>query len=410
MRTKQKLTFVAALAVGSFSGCPAARAVAAQNTQPLQAVHPGANRRCPVQAAANATLGQASTQISLAQYQDAAVTLKPLVEAGCDPRASLLFAAAIEAGGDAPGALDVLERAHAAWPMNTSIAASLARQYLNAGQTDKAVQALKHFEVTSRTPQQEMEEAVLVYFAAHQLASAHAVAAAEYREYPSLHTLLLLANALQLEGRYPEVNQLLQGKREAFADQPEFLITLAESESDAAIYPQARKDLEQAIVLDPKSHQAHYLLGYVLLRMNDADPAIGEFHRAIDLGSRQPRTFYQLALALRSKQDDAGEEQALTSALAIDDRYAPAQCEVGRILLEQHRASDALDHLNAAIQYNPHSEEAYFLLVKAYRELGERDKSEEMVKRLVALKRENRNGRQSPKGPDAPINDAPLKR
>jgi thioredoxin-like negative regulator of GroEL len=64
----------------------------------------------------------------------------------------------------------------AAWPMNTSIAASLAREYLNAGQTDKAAQALKHFQVTSSTPQQEMEEAVLVYFAAHQLASAHAVA------------------------------------------------------------------------------------------------------------------------------------------------------------------------------------------------------------------------------------------
>ncbi len=331
-----------------------------------------------------------------AHYQEAAGTLKPLAEASCDARASLLFAAAMEAGGDTATATDVLEHAHAAWPMNTSIAASLAREYMNAGQTDKAAQALKHFQATSATPQQEMEEAVLVYFAAHQLASANTVAAADYKVYPSLHTLLLLANALQLEGRYPEVNQLLEGKRETYADQPEFFITLAESESDAAIYPQARKDLERAIVLDPKSHQAHYLLGYVLLRMNDADGAIGEFHTAIDLGSRQPRTFYQLALALRSKQDDAGEEQALTSALAIDDHYAPAQCEVGRILLEEHRASDALGHLKAAIQYNPHSEEAYFLLVKAYKELGEKDKSEEMVKRLVALKRENRNRSQSP--------------
>jgi predicted Zn-dependent protease len=396
MRTTRTLALIVALAAGSFSSCRAARVEAEQNTQPLPAVHPEASRRCPPHDVANATLGQASTLMAEAHYQEAAGTLKPLAEASCDARASLLFAAAMEAGGDTATATDVLEHAHAAWPMNTSIAASLAREYMNAGQTDKAAQALKHFQATSATPQQEMEEAVLVYFAAHQLASANTVAAADYKVYPSLHTLLLLANALQLEGRYPEVNQLLEGKRETYADQPEFFITLAESESDAAIYPQARKDLERAIVLDPKSHQAHYLLGYVLLRMNDADGAIGEFHKAIDLGSRQPRTFYQLALALRSKQDDAGEEQALTSALAIDDHYAPAQCEVGRILLEEHRTSDALGHLKAAIQYNPHSEEAYFLLVKAYKELGEKDKSEEMVKRLVALKRENRNRSQSP--------------
>ena len=63
--------------------------------------------------------------------------------------------------------------------------------------------------------------------------------------YPSLD-MLLLANALQLEGRYTNANRLLQDKRETYADRPEFFITLAESESDAAIYPQARKDLERA--------------------------------------------------------------------------------------------------------------------------------------------------------------------
>jgi tetratricopeptide (TPR) repeat protein len=335
------------------------------------------------------------------RYQDAAQILQPLSDMECDPHVSLLLAAAIEAGGDAAKATEVLERAHGEWPLNTSIAASLAREYLNAGQTDKAAQALKHFQVTSATPQQEVEEAVLVYFAAHQLASAHAVAAAAYKTYPSLHTLLLLANSLQLEGRYPDVNQLLQDKRETYANRPEFFITLAESESDAAIYPEARKDLERAIALDPKSHQAHYLLGYVLLRMNDADGAIGEFHTAIALGSRQPRTFYQLALALRSKQDNAGEEQALTSALAIDDHYAPAQCEIGRILLEEHRPADAVNHLEEAVEYNPRAEEGYFLLARAYAGLGEKDKSDEMVKRLVNVRKENRPESKSENHPAA---------
>jgi predicted Zn-dependent protease len=231
-----------------------------------------------------------------------------------------------------------------------------------------------------------MEEAVPVYFAAHQLASAYTVAAVAYKAYPSLHTPLPPANALQLEGRYPDVNRLLEDKRETYADRPEFFITLAESESDAAIYLEARKDLNRAIALDPRSQQAHYLLGYVLLRMNDANGAIGEFHTAITLGPGQPRTYYQLALALRSKQDDASEEQALTSALAIDNHYAPAQCEMGRILLEEHRPADAVCHLEVAIEYNPRAEEGYFLLAKAYAALNEKAKRDEMVKRLIAVR------------------------
>jgi tetratricopeptide (TPR) repeat protein len=159
-----------------------------------------------------------------------------------------------------------------------------------------------------------MELAVLVYLPAHQLVSAQAVAEAAYKTYPSVHTLLLLANALQLQGRYPDVNRILGSKRDTYADSPEFFITLAESEFDASIYPAAQEDLEHAISLDAKSYQAHYLLGNVLARQNDADRAVAEYRLAIDLAPNQPRTYFQLALALRSRQDEAGEARTRASA------------------------------------------------------------------------------------------------
>jgi tetratricopeptide (TPR) repeat protein len=325
-----------------------------------------------------------------AQYHAAADALEPLAGQSCDPRASLLLAAAFDAQGDSDKAKDALERAHARWPSNNSIAASLAHEYMSGGETGKAANALKHFIATATTPQQELEEAVLVDFASHQLEPAHTAAAAAYKAYPSLHSLLLLANALQLEGRYPDVNGLLADKRTTYADSPEFFITLAESESDAGIFPDARKDLERAIALNAKSPQAHYLLGYVQLRTGAVDQAIGEFDTAIDLGYGQPRTYYQLALALRSKPDESAEIQALQQALAADSHYAPAQCELGRILLEQHNAAEAVSHLTAAIEYNPRAEEGYFLLAKAYAGLGEKDKSDAMVKRLIEVRKENR--------------------
>jgi tetratricopeptide (TPR) repeat protein len=369
-----------------------AGAVGQQSTKVPTQAHHGSDSRCPSHDAVNATLGNASVLMEQARYSDAAQALSPLFPLDCDARVSLLLAAAFEASSDLPRAEQTLEHAHSIWPANTSIAASLAREYFGARDKDKAAQALAHFHATAVTPLQEMDLAVIVYFSTHQLVPAQAVAEMAYKTYPSIHTLLLLANALQLQGRYPDVNRLLGDKRATYADSPEFFITLAESESDAGIYPAAQQDLKHAISLDPKSHQAHYLLGYVLARLNDVDGAIGEYHTSIELDPGQPRTYYQLALALGKKQDQAGEEHALEQALAADDHYAPAHCEIGKILMDENRLADAASHLNAAIQYNPSSEEAYYLLVRVYAGLGEKDKSKDMVKRLIAVRKANRPG------------------
>jgi tetratricopeptide (TPR) repeat protein len=386
-----KLPLIAVLAAVCLPGrLTAALAAREQSAEPAPRVQSETNRKCPPRVDLEAVLGKASALMAQTHYQDGAAMLQPLSGMDCDARVSLLLAAAFEGEGAVPKATELLQRAHSVWPSNNSIAASLAREYLAGGQKDKAVKALAHFHATAETPQQEMEMAVVVYLAAHQLVSAQTVAAAAYKSYPSVHTLLLLANALQLQGRYPDVNRLLGSKRETYADSPEFFITLAESEFDASIYPAAREDLERAISQDSKSYQAHYLLGNVLFRLNDADRAVAEYRLAIDLAPDQPRTYFQLALVLRSKQDESGEERVLEQALAADDHYAPAQCEMGRILLEEHRPADAVSHLSSAIQYNPRSEEAYFLLARAYTKLGEKDKSAEMVKRLVIVRRENR--------------------
>jgi tetratricopeptide (TPR) repeat protein len=398
------LLLVALVAV-SLSGCPVARAAGQKTVRPSSTV---GSQQCPPPNDLRAALGNASALMAQARYQDAAETLKPLASLDCDPRASLLLAAAFEAAGDVPEAEQTLQRAHSVWPANNSIAASLAREYMSTSDVQKAVTALVHFHATPATPQQEMEEAVVVYIAARRLVSAQAVAETAYKTYPSVHSVLMLANTLQLEGRYPDVNRLLGDKRSLYADSPEFFITLAESEFDAGIYPPAREDLEHSIALNANLYQAHYVLANTLVKLNDVERAIDEYNRAITLAPNQPRTYFQLAMVMRSKQDEAAEQRILGQALSADDHYAPAHCEMGRILLEAHHPEEAVSHLNSAIQYNPRSEQAYFLLAKAYAGLGEKDKSKEMVKRLMAVREANRpsshdNGNRSAANPD----DAP---
>jgi tetratricopeptide (TPR) repeat protein len=379
----------AVLTAGCLAGGPRAEAAEVRDAPSAPQAHPQAVRKCPSRSELDAALANASSLMEQSRFEDAAAALQPISGANCDARVSLLLAATYDGRGDASKAIAVLKRAHAAWPSNNSIAASLAREDLNNKDTDGALAALSHFHVTPQTPAQEMELAAVVYLAAHRLASAQQVAEEAYKSYPSIHTLLLLANSLQLQGRYPEVNKLLASKRAEFASSPEFFVTLAESEFDASIFDDARDDLQRAIALDPDLYQAHYLLGNVLSRMNDADAAVAEYRTAIKLAPDQPRTYFQLALLLQSRQDEAGEQKLLEQALAADDHYAPAHSEMGRILLEDHKPADAVSHLLSAIRDNPRSEKSYYLLARASAQLGEREKSNQVVKQLRAVREQN---------------------
>jgi predicted Zn-dependent protease len=73
----------------------------------------------------------------------------------------------------------------------------------------------------------------------------------------------------------------------------------------------------------------------------------------------------------------------------MDSHYAPALIEAGRMLLNQNKLSDAVTELNLAIRDNPNAEQGYFLLAKAYAQLGDKQKSDEMRKRLVMVRNAN---------------------
>jgi tetratricopeptide (TPR) repeat protein len=389
VRSPGKLILTFALAAGCLHGSQAAGAQQEGKPGAASSFHSQHKKTCPPPSDLDQALGAASTFMTQSRFQDAAATLQSVSGIDCDPRVGLLLAAAMEGEGNLPQATAALQRAHSVWPANDSIAVSLARLYLKNGETPKAEKTLASFHAAPGTPEQEMEMAVVVHLAAHALLAAQSDAELAYKTYPSVHTLLLLANTLQLQGRYPDVNRLLGAQRTVYSGSPEFLVTIAESEFDASLYPAARDDLQHAISLQPGLYQAHYLLGNVLFKLGDAHGAIAQYRQAIDLAPGQARSYYQLSLVLQSLQDEAGEKRALEGALAADSHYAPAHCELGRLLLESRRPADAVSHLAAAIQFNPHSEKGYFLLARAYAELGEKEKSNAMIKRLLAVKKEN---------------------
>jgi tetratricopeptide (TPR) repeat protein len=232
-----------------------------------------------------------------------------------------------------------------------------------------------------------MKLAVLVYLTANKLPSALAVAQVAYKTYPSLDTLLLLANVLQLEGRYPDVNRILDSKRSAYADSPKFLITIAESELDAKVYPAAQRDLEHAIALTPELYAAHYILGNLLTITGNLNGGLAEYRTAIKLSPEQPRTYYQAGLVLEKMGKDDQAQSWIQKALSVGPGYAPAYCELGKFEMRANQLQKAADNFNQAISYNPAIQEAHYLLIQTYARLGERDKSRTALNQWIAYKK-----------------------
>ena len=324
-----------------------------------------------------------------ARYVEAIGFLQPLVSLNCDPGVSLLLAAAREGSGNLKGAAEVLQQATKRWPMNNSISISLARNYMVQGETAKAGEVLAHFQPSAATSLRELEMAVMVLLADHRLVPARQAATVAFKRDPTLQTLLLLANALQLEGRYKEVVALLQRQRATYGESAAFLVTIAESEFDEKLFDAALADLTRAVAIDPKLYQAHYLRGNALMNSDDVDGAIAEYHEAVALEPGQPRTYFHYALALRAKQDETGEEVVLRKLLTIDSQYAMAHSELGRLLVNRNELAEAVVELREAIKENPNSEQAYYLLSKAYDRLGDTQSSTATAKLLSSVRLAN---------------------
>jgi tetratricopeptide (TPR) repeat protein len=350
----------------------------------------GSSLSCPGLVDINRLLATASSQLEKNEFAPALNTLQRGSALRCDYRVSLLLAAAHEGAGNTLDAEEVLRQASALWPTNTSVGTSLARYYLRSGDPVKAEIAIKQCKPSASTPLRELQMMAMVYLQDQDLTRAKSISLLTYRQYPSEETLLFLANVLQLQGRYMDVVNLLQKERVNYPDSAPFLVTIAESEYDGTMYAPARKDLELAAKLDPKSYPAHYLLGNVLVKTGDMDGAINEYLNAIRISPKQPRTYYQLGLVFEKEAKYVTARSEFNKAISVDINYAAAYCELGKLDLRSNQLQSAAINLKRAMNDNPSLQESYFLLVQTYSRMGEKDKSRQVMEQWTAYKNSHR--------------------
>lgn len=148
--------------------------------------------------------------------------------------------------------------------------------------------------------------------------------------------------------------------------------------------------LERAIELDPRDHQAHFLLGRSHQERHRPDQAAEAFERAIQVQPDAVPYYTELARSLTSSglgADEAARAVAiLAKAIEIAPSNASARFELGKLHMAQGRLEEASEQLRQAVEAEPEFYEAYYVLGQVNARLRQPDRARENLRMFEAKK------------------------
>jgi protein O-GlcNAc transferase len=143
--------------------------------------------------------------------------------------------------------------------------------------------------------------------------------------------------------------------------------------------------IQRAIALDPNHSEARTLLGYVELEVRgDADAAIREYRKVIELRPDLPQAYSNLAAAQKKKGELEEAIASLNKALARNPAYAAALTMRGGIHAERNRWADARRDFEAALALDPDDDGALYGLSQALREARDYAGAQQALSRLIS--------------------------
>jgi tetratricopeptide (TPR) repeat protein len=294
--------------------------------------------------------------------------------------AYLALAAAYSGDARTSEAIRVLRKAHDYWPEDAEVRLALSRHLLENGNPATALGILNSSTGGPRSPQ-EMELYANCYVALNQLEQAERVARQAVNEGSGRESsLILLANIFQLQGRNPDVIELLEQHRQRYARSAPYMLTLGISYFTTGNYSEASKLFEGAIAADPGMAQAHYLQGNTLASMGRPDLALGPYEAAVRLVPNHYLYHLHLGLVLSilGKKDRAAEH--LRRSVELNGTHAPARYELAKVYAETSHDDLARDQLEEAIKIDPEFESSYYLLSQLLGRVGRREDAARMLK------------------------------
>lgn len=188
-----------------------------------------------------------------------------------------------------------------------------------------------------------------------------------------------LEEAIELDGENPRVH-----------------VRLAEMQLAQGYVTPARKSIDQAIDLDPKSSAAWAVRGQVVQRQNQPHQAIADFNRAL---SFEPDNQVALMAIAELYLTHGQPQRALVHLQSLVDAYPAGEEPVRALYLmglastALQRYADAAAQLQAADRRGPSSPEVLARLAEAQLLAGHADQAEASAQRALAMQADYGPGR-----------------
>jgi tetratricopeptide (TPR) repeat protein len=269
-----------------------------------------------------------------------------------------------------------------------------ARTLIDAGQPAAAIEKLRVLE--PRGDPRIAELLGVAYFHANDPAKAIAAltpiverldrGSTERRE-----AVQVLGLAHVLAGHLAESIPYLEETRAVLPDDMKLAYALGTAYAQTRQPAKARESFARTFHIAPDSPAGHLLAGEMLNRLELEDLAETELKEAIRLDGKLPEAHYLLAqiAIFRSRLDEA--LALLQQELAINPVHAMAMYRMGDVYSQRSEWNAAIAALQRSLWINPYFSGPYILLGKAYTKTGQLASAEEMLRRAIEYDPNNKS-------------------
>jgi predicted Zn-dependent protease len=151
--------------------------------------------------------------------------------------------------------------------------------------------------------------------------------------------------------------------------------------------PDAVREVQAALALDPGDRAIQTALAEAFLRARDLEHAVPLLERLTRAAPDEPTLQLMLGDALLEQQQIDRAIPVLERAAAPPKGLPQARASLGRAYVQAGRFNDALPHLEAAVTNEP-DVETYLQLARTYQALGRREEAQKAMSEYQAAKQQ----------------------
>ena len=209
------------------------------------------------------------------------------------------------------------------------------------------------------------------YSALEQFDKAAATGEELLRRYPRDPEILFQVSRLHADRSYRLMSELIS----AAPNSAWVHYANAEVQESLERYDTAIQEYQNVLKAEPSMPGVHYRLGRaIMLASHDPEPmqkARKAFEEELAIAPRNADAAYELGEIFRQQENYKVAREYFSRAVAEHPEFIEAQIGLGRTLLKQGQAADAVTHLREAARLDPSNQVPHFLLAKAYEAVGD---------------------------------------